>query len=106
MRDVVAEIDRWRAEGEQVALATVVETWGSAPRRVGAKMALTASARIAGSVSGGCVEGAVIQAGGEVLKQRQPRLLRFAVPDETAWSVGLSCGGTIEVFVEPLDPAF
>jgi xanthine dehydrogenase accessory factor len=106
MRDVLAEIDRWQAEGRAVALATVVETWGSAPRRAGAKLALTADQRIAGSVSGGCVEGAVVEAGGEVLKTRRPRLLHFGVADETAWAVGLSCGGTIEVFVEPLDPAF
>jgi xanthine dehydrogenase accessory factor len=106
MRDVLAEIDRWQAEGRPVALATVVETWGSAPRRAGAKLALTADQRIAGSVSGGCVEGAVVEAGGEVLKTRRPQLLHFGVADETAWAVGLSCGGTIEVFVEPLDPAF
>src|SRR5438034_7592130 len=106
MRDVLAEIDRWQAEGQPVALATVVETWGSAPRRAGAKLALTADQRIAGSVSGGCVEGAVVEAGGEVLKTHRPRLLHFGVADETAWAVGLSCGGTLEVFVEPLDPAF
>jgi xanthine dehydrogenase accessory factor len=106
MRDVLADIDRWQAEGRPVALATVVETWGSAPRRVGAKMALTADQRMAGSVSGGCVEAAVIEAGGEVLKSRRPRLLHFGVADETAWAVGLSCGGTIEVFVEPVDLGF
>jgi xanthine dehydrogenase accessory factor len=84
----------------------VVETWGSAPRKVGAKMAFTAGgAAISGSVSGGCVEGAVIAAGDEVLATGRPQLLHFGVADETAWGVGLACGGTIEVFVEPLDVA-
>jgi xanthine dehydrogenase accessory factor len=106
VREVAAEIDRWLAEGAPVALATVIETWGSAPRRVGAKMAVSADRRVAGSVSGGCVEGAVIEAAGEVLKWGRPRLLRFGVADETAWAVGLSCGGTIDVFVEPVEPSF
>ena len=104
MRDVIPDIDRW-LDGEQpIALATVIGTWGSAPRNVGAKMALTADGEISGSVSGGCVEGAVIEVGVEVLVARQPKLLHFGVADETAWEVGLACGGTIEVFVEPLDP--
>jgi len=106
MRDVLADIDRWRAEGRPVAIATVVETWGSSPRRVGAKMALTEGHRMAGSVSGGCVEGAVIEAGDAVLKSGRPRLLHFGVADETAWAVGLSCGGSIDVFVEPLEADF
>jgi xanthine dehydrogenase accessory factor len=105
MRDLLPDIDRWRAAGEQVALATVVRTWGSAPRGLGSRMALTAGG-IAGSVSGGCVEGAVVEAGRDVLATGRPRLLRFGVADETAWAVGLSCGGVIEVFVEPLDPPF
>ncbi len=104
MRDVISDIDQWLTDDFPVALATVVETWGSAPRRVGAKMALTASGKIAGSVSGGCVEGAVVDSGVEVLVTRQPQLLHFGVTDETAWHVGLACGGTIDVFVEPLDP--
>lgn len=105
MRDVAAQIDAWRAEGEPIALATVIETWGSAPRGAGAKMALTPSGKIAGSVSGGCVEAAVVEAGTEVLETGRPRLLRFGVADDTAWSVGLPCGGSIEVFVEPYDLA-
>jgi len=107
MREVIDDIARWLAEGERdIALATVLTTWGSAPRKAGAKMAFTAGgAAISGSVSGGCVEGAVIEAGGEVLAERRPRLLRFGVADETAWGVGLACGGTIEVFVERLDVA-
>jgi xanthine dehydrogenase accessory factor len=103
MRDVIADVDRWRAAGDPVALATVVETWGSAPRRAGAKMAVAPGERLAGSVSGGCVEGAVVQAAAEVLAGRPPRLLRFGVTDAKAWEVGLSCGGTIEVFLERLD---
>ena len=105
MREVIDDIARWLADGQRdIALATVLTTWGSAPRKAGAKMAFTAGgAAISGSVSGGCVEGAVIEAGGEVLADGRPRLLRFGVADETAWGVGLACGGTIEVFVERLD---
>ncbi len=102
MRDVLADVERWRAAGDPVAIATVVATWGSAPRQPGAKMAVSASGQIAGSVSGGCVEGAVVEAAKEVLKTQQPRLLHFGVSDESAWSVGLACGGAIEVYVEPL----
>ena len=105
MKEVISAVDEWLASGESaIALATVITTWGSAPRKVGAKMAFTAEGRmIAGSVSGGCVEGAVIEAGGEVLATGRPQLLHFAVADETAWGVGLGCGGEIEVFVEGLD---
>lgn len=102
MRDVLDDIERWRAEKRPVALATVVATWGSAPRTIGGKMALSTDGRIAGSVSGGCVENAVVEAGLEVLASGRPRLLKFGVSDDTAWSVGLACGGAIEVFVEPL----
>lgn len=102
----MADIDRWLAAGErEIALATVIETWGSAPRKAGARMAFTAGGAITGSVSGGCVEGAVVEAGQEMLAGGEPRLLQFGVADETAWSVGLACGGTITVLVEPLDPA-
>jgi xanthine dehydrogenase accessory factor len=100
MREVLPEIDRWHAEGQGVALATVVKVWGSAPRGVGAKMAVSGSGQIAGSVSGGCVEGAVVEAAGRVLAEGTARRLRFGVTDETAWSVGLSCGGEIEILVE------
>ncbi|MCL6509403.1 MAG: XdhC family protein [Anaerolineae bacterium] len=106
MREIIQAIGEWSDQGEPVAVATVIETWGSAPRGVGAKMALTPSHRIAGSVSGGCVEGAVFEAGVEVLETQRPQLLRFGVADETAFeAVGLACGGSIEVFVEPLTPA-
>ena len=102
MREVISDIERWRREGQRVALATVIETWGSAPRGVGAKMAFTPSGQIAGSVSGGCVEGAVYEAGTETLETGTAQLLSFGVADETAWDVGLACGGQIQVFVEPL----
>ncbi|HTP11188.1 MAG TPA: XdhC/CoxI family protein [Anaerolineae bacterium] len=105
MREVVSDIDRWLEQGQAVALATVLQTWGSAPRGIGAKMAVTKDGQIAGSVSGGCVEGAIVEAGAEVLKTKRPQLLHFGVADETAWSVGLACGGKIEVFVQFLDPA-
>lgn len=103
MLDVLQDIERWREEEQSIALATVIETWGSAPRPVGAKMAMTSDARIAGSVSGGCVEAAVVEAGQEVIETGNPRRLQFGVSDETAWGVGLSCGGQIEVFVKILE---
>lgn len=103
MRDVFSQMEAMRRAGEAVALATVVQTWGSAPRKVGAKMAISAAGAIAGSVSGGCVEGAVAEEGLVALKTGRGKLLHFGVADETAWGVGLACGGTIEVFVEPLD---
>ena len=106
MRDILADVDRWQKEGASVALATVVQTWGSSPRRVGAKMALTSDGRIVGSVSGGCVENAVVEAGIESLKTNRPQLLHFGVADETAWEVGLACGGSIDIFVQPLNMIF
>jgi xanthine/CO dehydrogenase XdhC/CoxF family maturation factor len=103
MRDVLQAIDRWRARGEAVALATVVKAWGSSPRPLGSKMAVSGSGEIAGSVSGGCVEGAVVAEAIAVLEDGAPRLVAYGVSDETAWSVGLSCGGQIEVFIERLE---
>ncbi len=102
MRDILPDIERWIAEGEEIALATVVRAIGSSPRPVGAKMAVTRSGRMTGSVSGGCVEGAVFEVALEVLETGRPRLVRYGISDEQAWDVGLSCGGTIDVFVEPL----
>ena len=102
MRDVLTEIEAWRAAGKDVAIATVVSVWGSAPRPPGSKMAISSDGEMSGSVSGGCVEGAVFDEARGVLETGEPRLLSFGVSDETAWSVGLSCGGTIEVFVEKL----
>src|SRR5687767_5867614 len=107
MRDILPDLNNWAADEDQsIALATVIQTWGSSPRRAGAKMAITPDGRITGSVSGGCVEGAVFDAGVEVLKTHRPRLLHFGVADETAWEVGLACGGSIDIFVKPLDIEF
>ena len=102
MREVLEAIERWKGRGERVALATVVKVIGSAPRDVGAKMAVSSDGEMAGSVSGGCVEGAVFEIAQEVLRTGRPRLVRFGISDEMAWDVGLACGGTIEVFIEPL----
>jgi xanthine dehydrogenase accessory factor len=103
MRDVMPDIDCWLEQGETVALATVVQTWGSSPRAAGAKMALTPTGKMTGSVSGGCVEGATFEEGLRALKENGPRLIHFGVADETAWEVGLACGGSVDVFVQPLD---
>lgn len=105
MQEITADVDRWREAGESVALATVIQTWGSSPRKVGAKMALTPDGKISGSVSGGCVEGTVFEQGVEVLESGRPRLLSFGVADETAWEVGLACGGQIQVFVQAVEGA-
>lgn len=101
MRDVLENLERWHDNGDEIAVATVINTWGSAPRPVGSKLVSTSGGGIAGSVSAGCVEGAVIQEGENVMASGQPRLLQFGVADDTAWEVGLACGGEIEVFVEP-----
>ncbi len=103
MRELKKEIEAWISSGHEIALATVVRTWGSSPRGVGAKMVVRGDGAFAGSVSGGCVEGAVIEAGLDVLKTAKPRLLHFGVSDETAWEVGLACGGEIDVFVQKLE---
>lgn len=103
MHDVLPLIDQIRAQGEPLAVATVVRTYGSAPRQVGSKMVVTQGGAMAGSVSGGCVEGAVFEECRRTLKTGQPKLLTFGVSNEQAWEVGLACGGTIEVFVERLD---
>ena len=102
MRDLLPAIDRWRAEKKRVALATVVKLYGSAPLPLGSKMAISSAGEMAGSVSGGCVEGAVVQEALAILESGQPKLLLYGIADELAQSVGLACGGTIEVFVEPL----
>jgi len=104
MLDILETMNRWLKEERSVALATVAQTWGSAPRREGSKMGVTAETAMIGSVSGGCVEGAVVEEALAGLRDGQPRLLKFGVADDMAWEVGLTCGGSIEVFVEPLDP--
>ncbi len=103
MLDILDTVSRWLQQGQQVALATVVQTWGSAPRATGSKMAVTQDMALVGSVSGGCVEGAVVESALEGLADGQPRMLTFGVSDDEAWEVGLTCGGKISVFVEPLD---
>ena len=103
MLDILDTINRWLDAKQDVALATVVKTWGSAPRREGAKMGVNVDMAMIGSVSGGCVEGAVVEEALLGLSEHKPRLLKFGVADDMAWEVGLTCGGSIEVFVEPLD---
>ena len=100
--DILSIAAAWADAGEQVALATVVETWGSSPRPPGSMLAVTASGRMAGSVSGGCIEGAVAEAARETMRTGQPQLLDFGISDERAWEVGLACGGKLKVFVEKL----
>ena len=106
MRDILPKMKEWLDEQRPFALARVVSTWGSAPRRVGAAMAIDAERQFVGSVSGGCVEAAVIEAAANVLASGVPRLVEFGVDDEWAWSVGLSCGGRIKVLVEPFPCLF
>ena len=106
MLDILKTVNQWLAEGKRVALATVAQTWGSAPRSNGAKMAITQDTAMIGSVSGGCIEGAVIEEMLAALDSGQGKLLSFGVSDDTAWEVGLTCGGSIKVFVEPLDTAW
>jgi xanthine dehydrogenase accessory factor len=104
MREVLAELNEWTKSGEDIALATVVETWGSSPRPLGSKMIVTRSGKMAGSVSNGCIEGAVFEEAQKVLKSREPKIAAFGVADDVAFEVGLACGGHIEVFIEPLGP--
>ncbi len=101
--DILKAAEAWRKEGRAVALATVVETWGSAPRPVGANLVIDQEGNFLGSVSGGCVEGAVVTEALDVIDSGKSKMLEFGVADETAWKVGLSCGGTIRVFVEKVE---
>ncbi len=98
--DILKTAEEWRKSGRDVAVATVVETWGSAPRPVGSNLVIDNEGNFLGSVSGGCVEGAVVAEAMDVIDSGKPKLLEFGVADETAWKVGLSCGGTIRVYVE------
>lgn len=102
MNEWLPEIDSWRQAGDKVAIATVVSAYGSAPRPVGARLAVNEHGAMAGSVSGGCVENDVILHATEVLESGEPRLVEYGISDELAWSVGLSCGGNIEVWIEPI----
>ncbi len=100
--DVLDAARAWLDEGREVALATVVATWGSSPRPTGSQLLVDGDGAFVGSVSGGCIEGAVVREAIEVMAAGAPRLLEFGVSDEQAWEVGLACGGKVEVFVEPL----
>ncbi|HET7411222.1 MAG TPA: XdhC family protein [Pararhizobium sp.] len=101
--DPLAVAEDWTKAGRKVAVATVVETWGSAPRPTGSHLVIDEEGNFQGSVSGGCVEGAVVGEAMDVLESGKPRMLEFGVADETAWRVGLSCGGKIRVYVERID---
>jgi xanthine dehydrogenase accessory factor len=103
VREILADVERWMADGHQVALGTVVGIEGSGPREPGAVMAVNDAGEVAGSVSGGCVEGAVVHEALAVLAGADPHVVTYGVSDEQAFSVGLTCGGTIHVFVERLD---
>ena len=102
MREILKDVERWQKEGLKVSIATVVKIYGSAPRPLGAKLAVSSGGDIVGSVSGGCVEGAVVEEARAVIESGTPKLVKFGITDEKAWSVGLTCGGEIEVFVEAL----
>ncbi len=102
-QDVLTTALTWHDAGRPVALATVVQTWGSSPRPAGSNLVIAADGAFEGSVSGGCVEGAVIHAAKEVIENGQSRLLGFGVTDDEAWEVGLACGGQIEIFVERIE---
>lgn len=103
MKDILDDIDRFRAAGQAVALARVVDTEGSGPRGPGASMAVSERGEVAGSVSGGCVESAVVTEALEVLADRTPRVVSFGYSDDDALEVGLTCGGTVHLFIEALD---
>ena len=100
MKEIVNEVERWRQNGEQVAVATVVATRMSAPRHVGAKFAVSERGAICGSVSGGCVESDVVEQAKDVLESGVPKLLTYGISDDEALGVGLPCGGEIDVFIE------
>ncbi len=106
MKELLPDIERWRAQGKKVAIATVTKAYGSAPRRVGAKMAIAEDGAFVGSVSGGCVENDVVEHARQVIEEDEPRLVPYGISDEMAFDVGLACGGQIEVFVQPFGRAF
>ncbi|MEL7230254.1 MAG: XdhC family protein [Pseudomonadota bacterium] len=102
LKDPIATAKAWQAQGRHVALATVIDTWGSAPRPTGSQLVIDSEGAFEGSVSGGCVEGAVVMEAVDIIESGKPRVLEFGVADETAWEVGLSCGGRIRIYVEPV----
>jgi xanthine/CO dehydrogenase XdhC/CoxF family maturation factor len=101
--DILGQAAAWRGQGKGVAVATVVTTWGSAPRPTGSQLAVDDEGAFIGSVSGGCIEGAVVQEALEVITDGKPRLLDFGVSNSQAWEVGLACGGKIQIYLERLD---
>lgn len=101
--DILREAERLRAEGRKAAIATVIETWGSSPRPVGSQLLVDEGGAMQGSVSGGCIEGAVVHEALKVMEDGEPRVLSFGVTDEMAWEVGLACGGRVQVYVEPVE---
>jgi xanthine dehydrogenase accessory factor len=103
MKEVIADIDRWQAAGRRVAIARVIGVEGSGPRDAGATMVVSEDGEVAGSVSGGCVEGAVVAEALAVLESGTPKVCTFGYSDDEAFAVGLTCGGTVHVLVEPLD---
>jgi xanthine dehydrogenase accessory factor len=103
MKELLDDLDRWRAAGKKVALARVVDIEGSGPRDPGAAMAVNEDGEVAGSVSGGCVEGAVVTEALEILATGDRRMVTFGYSDDEAFAVGLTCGGTIHLYIEPLD---
>jgi len=100
--NIIEQAAQWQSEGKRVALATVVSTWGSSPRPVGSQLAVDESGAMIGSVSGGCIEGAVVHEALAAIRDGKPRLLDFGVTNEQAWEVGLACGGKVQVYVEAL----
>ena len=103
MKEILPEVERWRREGEKIVVATVVATRRSAPRPIGSSLAISESGKMCGSVSGGCVESDVFENAREVFETGEPKLLSYGISDDLAWSVGLPCGGEIDVFVEQVD---
>jgi xanthine/CO dehydrogenase XdhC/CoxF family maturation factor len=101
--EILTEVEGWLAAGRKVAVATVVRTWGSAPRPVGSQMAVDGTGAMVGSVSGGCVEGAVVHEALKTIEDGEPRHLSFGITNERAWEVGLACGGRLDLYVEPVE---
>jgi xanthine/CO dehydrogenase XdhC/CoxF family maturation factor len=101
--NIVEQAAAWRQSGQGVAIATVVATWGSSPRPVGSQLAVDAEGNMVGSVSGGCIEGAIVREAQEVIAGARPRLLDFGVTNEQAWEVGLACGGKLQIWLEALE---
>ena len=103
MKEILPEVERWRQEGEKIVVATVVATRRSAPRPIGASLAISESGKMCGSVSGGCVESDVFESAQEVFETGKPKMLSYGIDDDVAWSVGLPCGGEIDVFLERVE---